>query len=82
MRLVEQLRKVELPNELGLLRFAGAFRHTGMMSEKEAERCEGGEEQPEVLDPNDSNLLRDQIKGQTTEHATPPRLEDEGQSGG
>jgi hypothetical protein len=42
----------------------------------------GTEEKPEVLDPNDSDLLRDQIKGQTTEHAHPPRLEDEGQSGG
>lgn len=36
----------------------------------------------EVLDPNDSNLLRDRVRGQTTEHAWPPRLEDEGQSGG
>jgi hypothetical protein len=36
----------------------------------------------EPLDPNDSDLLRDQVKGQTTEHAQPPRLEDEGQSGG
>jgi hypothetical protein len=33
-------------------------------------------------DPNDSDALRDQLKGQTTEHAEPPRLEDEGQSGG
>ncbi len=40
------------------------------------------EEHPETLDPNDSNSLRDEIKGQTTEHADPPRLEDEGQSGG
>lgn len=32
--------------------------------------------------PNDSVLIRDQLKGQTTEHADPPRLEDEGQSGG
>jgi hypothetical protein len=39
-------------------------------------------EDAETLDPNDSNLLRDQVKGQTTEHANPPRLEDEGQSGG
>jgi hypothetical protein len=38
--------------------------------------------QDEVLDPNDSNLLRDRVRGQTTEHAWPPRLEDEGQSGG
>jgi len=40
------------------------------------------ESQDEVLDPNDSNLLRDRVRGQTTEHAWPPRLEDEGQSGG
>jgi hypothetical protein len=33
-------------------------------------------------DPNDSDLLRDQLKGETVEHAKPPRLEDEGQSGG
>jgi hypothetical protein len=33
-------------------------------------------------DPNDSDALRDQLKGQTTEHAPPPRLEDEGQSEG
>jgi hypothetical protein len=30
----------------------------------------------------DSNSLRDQLRGQTTEHADPPRFEDEGQSGG
>ncbi len=39
-------------------------------------------EQSEGLHPNDSNLLRDDIKGRTTQHADPPRLEDEGQSGG
>lgn len=39
-------------------------------------------DQADVLDPNDTNLLRDRIKGQTKEHARPPRLEDEGQSGG
>jgi hypothetical protein len=33
-------------------------------------------------DPADSDALRDQLKGQTVEHATPARLEDEGQSGG
>ena len=38
--------------------------------------------QPESADPNDSDLLRDQLKGETVEHAKPPRLEDEGQSGG
>jgi hypothetical protein len=48
----------------------------------EDEQAPAGEEKPETLDPNESNLLRDQVKGQTTEHATPPRLEDEGQSGG
>jgi hypothetical protein len=32
--------------------------------------------------PSDSVRLRDKIKGHTTEHATPPRLEDEGQPGG
>ncbi|HEX4276935.1 MAG TPA: hypothetical protein VHZ74_16375 [Bryobacteraceae bacterium] len=36
----------------------------------------------EILDPNDSDLLRDDLKGQTSTHANPPRLEDEGQSGG
>jgi hypothetical protein len=36
----------------------------------------------EPNDPNDSDLLRDELKGKTTEHAKPPRLEDEGQSGG
>ena len=39
-------------------------------------------DQPESPDPNDSDLLRDQLKGETVEHAKPPRLEDEGQSGG
>jgi hypothetical protein len=39
-------------------------------------------DQPGSPDPNDSDLLRDQLKGETVEHAKPPRLEDEGQSGG
>lgn len=39
-------------------------------------------EAPERIDPNDTDRLREQIKGQTKEHASPPRLEDEGQSGG
>jgi hypothetical protein len=30
----------------------------------------------------DNVRLRDRIKGHTTEHPTPPRLEDEGQPGG
>jgi hypothetical protein len=40
------------------------------------------QDDPEPPDPNDSDLLRDQLKGETVEHAKPPRLEDEGQSGG
>jgi hypothetical protein len=40
------------------------------------------EQSAEVLDPNDADRLRNQIRGQTLEHAVPPRLEDEGQSGG
>lgn len=40
------------------------------------------DENPAVLDPNDADRLKNQIRGQTLEHATPPRLEDEGQSGG
>jgi hypothetical protein len=43
---------------------------------------EDSEKAPDSTDPNDSDALRDQLKGQTTEHAKPPRLEDEGQSGG
>jgi hypothetical protein len=39
-------------------------------------------DEPESMDPNDSDLLRDELKGETVEHAKPPRLEDEGQSGG
>ena len=46
------------------------------------EQAPAREGSAETLDPNDSNLLRDQVKGQTTEHARPPRIEDEGQSGG
>jgi hypothetical protein len=34
------------------------------------------------FDLNNSVLLRDRLRGETTEHADPPRLEDEGQSGG
>jgi hypothetical protein len=37
---------------------------------------------PPEMDPADSDLLRDELKGQTIEHAVPPRLEDEGQPGG
>jgi hypothetical protein len=37
---------------------------------------------PEPVDPNQSDLFRDKLKGQTEEHGIPPRLEDEGQWGG
>jgi len=47
-----------------------------------AERDAGKMPPDDPIDPNDSEALRDQLKGQTTEHAEPPRLEDEGQSGG
>jgi hypothetical protein len=43
---------------------------------------ENESDEPESMDPNDSDMLRDQLKGETFEHAKPPRLEDEGQSGG
>jgi hypothetical protein len=36
----------------------------------------------EILDPNDSEMEWDLSRGQTKVHAVPPRLEDEGQSGG
>jgi len=36
----------------------------------------------EILDPNDSDMEIDQLRGQTKLHARPPRLEDEGQPGG
>lgn len=39
------------------------------------------EEDPE-LDPNNGETELDKLRGQTTLHAKPPRLEDEGQSGG
>ena len=37
---------------------------------------------PEPLDPNDSDMEFDKMRRQTTQHAKPERLEDEGQSGG
>jgi hypothetical protein len=37
---------------------------------------------PDTLDPNDSDAPLDQLRGHTKLHAKPPRLEDEGQSGG
>ncbi len=36
----------------------------------------------EPMDPAESETLREEIRGETTEHANPPRIEDEGQSGG
>lgn len=52
------------------------------MDAPEPDEPQDADPQPEVLDPNDSDRLRNQIRGQTLEHATPPRLEDEGQPGG
>jgi len=43
---------------------------------------ENDETDPETLDPNDSDMEIDQLRGQTTLKAKPPRLEDEGQPGG
>jgi hypothetical protein len=37
---------------------------------------------PNPADLTRSERLRDEVRGVTTEHAIPPRLEDEGQSGG
>jgi len=53
--------------------------------QRAAELHDGGahddsQERPIYL--GDSNSLWDQLRGQTTEHADPPRFEDEGQSGG
>ena len=39
------------------------------------------DEDPE-LDPNNGETELDKLRGQTTLQAKPPRLEDEGQSGG
>jgi hypothetical protein len=36
----------------------------------------------DTFDPQDSDQALDNLKGQTKLHAKPPRLEDEGQSGG
>jgi hypothetical protein len=52
------------------------------MSEPKAQERNPGQPPEEPEDPHDSEALRDQLKGQTSEHAKPPRLEDEGQSGG
>ena len=53
-----------------------------MGNNKPSPDSENENDQPGSLGPNDSDLLRDQLKGETVEHAKPPRLEDEGQSGG
>ena len=37
---------------------------------------------PNPADLDRSARMRDEVRGVTTEHAIPPRLEDEGQSGG
>lgn len=53
-----------------------------MNRDTKKDRGESADAPAEVIDPADSDLLRDELKGQTAEHAVPPRLEDEGQSGG
>jgi hypothetical protein len=68
--------------EDGPMRRPNEAKEGELTTPREDEQTPRAEEKPDALDPNDSNLLRDQIKGQTTEHAHPPRLEDEGQSGG
>lgn len=55
---------------------------TSVIESRMAEPTVAGRSPKSSDDPNDSDALRDQLKGQTTEHAEPPRLEDEGQSGG
>ena len=65
-------------------RLTGAARkilHSGTIISLD-ERPTVENEEPDSPDPNDSDLLRDELKGETHEHAKPPRLEDEGQSGG
>jgi len=53
-----------------------------MPTEKPLPAPEPSENDPESLDPNDSDMELDQLRGQTKLHAKPPRLEDEGQPGG
>ena len=48
----------------------------------EPEASDGREGGPERLSQQHTGKLRDRIKGETEEHASPARLEDEGQSGG
>jgi len=50
--------------------------------QKEKTLFETAVAEPQLIDPNDSDRPGDKVKGQTTEHAQPARLEDEGQSGG
>jgi hypothetical protein len=78
----------------GIDRFTGPGRHRGTLANAEfgpqnsftieamTERDASETTPDEPSDPNDSEALRDKLRGQTTEHAKPPRLEDEGQSGG
>jgi hypothetical protein len=53
-----------------------------MPNEKPVPAPETKETDPDSLDPNESDMELDKLRGQTNLHATPPRLEDEGQSGG
>lgn len=53
-----------------------------MSTEKPIPEADSDALDPESLDPNDSDMEIDQLRGQTKLHARPPRLEDEGQPGG
>jgi hypothetical protein len=54
---------------------------------KTTQPCSPGDSETRTVFPKPEDLdrserLRDEIQGVTSEHALPPRLEDEGQSGG
>ena len=53
-----------------------------MSQEKPLPKPDEKDIDPESLDPNDSDMERDKLRGRTTLHAKPLRLEDEGQPGG
>jgi len=53
-----------------------------MNTDKSSPAPKTAEDPPEAVDPNDSDMEVDKMRRQTTQHAKPERLEDEGQSGG
>ena len=72
---------IEETRELSLKSFAREIGSTGSrLSRVEALELAQRVALTDLLDA--ASNLRDKIKGQTKEHAKPPRLEDEGQSGG